>query len=156
MALPGMDGGALQKELLDRETPVVVVFLTGRGSVPDAVDAMRLGAVDFLCKPIRRVALLTALETATERLAGLMDRRRRTSPISRLSEREREVLQNLATGAPSKVIAHRLGISARTVEMHRAHICEKLGVPTAAAIALGCEAGLIRISGKGAEPRLAS
>lgn len=67
--------------------------------------------------------------------------------------RGREVLQSLASGAPSKVIAHRLGISARTVEMHRANICEKLGVPTAAAIAIGCNAGLIHIYGEGAEPR---
>ena len=148
MALPGMDGSSLHAELCDRETPVEVLFLTGQASIPLAVDAMRRGAVDFLCKPIRRADLLAALDRAAERLTALLNKRRRTQVISRLSERERQVLQNLATGAPSKVIAHRLGISARTVEMHRAHICDKLGMPTAAAIALGCEAGLVEFSNK--------
>lgn len=147
MALPGMDGFALHDELSRRHAPVSIVFLTGRGNVPLAVDAMRRGAVDFLCKPIRRADLLSALDRAAERQAALIDNRRRTDAISRLTDRERQVLQNLATGAPSKVIAHRLGISARTVEMHRAHICEKLGVPTAAAVALGCAAGLVTSSG---------
>lgn len=148
MALPGMDGSSLHTRLCERQTPVEVVFLTGQASVPAAVDAIRRGAVDFLCKPIRRADLLTALGRAAERLTALLDKRRRTGAISRLSERERQVLQNLTTGAPSKVIAHRLGISARTVEMHRAHICEKLGMPTAAAIALGCEAGLFDFSNR--------
>ncbi|MBU1326091.1 MAG: response regulator [Alphaproteobacteria bacterium] len=143
MALPGMDGAALQAELTDRQVAMVIVFLTGQGNIALAVDAMRRGAVDFLCKPLRRADLLTALDRATDQLSDLLDQRRRTGAISRLSDREREVLRNLATGAPSKVIAHRLGISSRTVEMHRAHICEKLGVPTAAAIALGCAAGLV-------------
>ncbi|RZJ42834.1 MAG: response regulator transcription factor, partial [Brevundimonas sp.] len=133
MALPGMDGAALHAELSDRQSAVEVVFLTGQGNVPLAVEAMRRGAVDFLCKPIRRADLLAVLDRAVERLADLLEKRRRTQAISRLSERERQVLQNLATGAPSKVIAHKLGISARTVEMHRAHICDKLGMPTAAA-----------------------
>ena len=147
MGLPGMDGSTLHKELATRGLPLVVVFLTGQGDVPDAVDAMRRGAVDFLCKPVRRTALFSALERASERLGTVLDERRRGDAISQLSAREREVLQSLASGAPSKVIAHRLGISPRTVEMHRARICEKLGVPTAAAIAIGCEAGLIRPSG---------
>ncbi|MGQ3069326.1 MAG: response regulator transcription factor [Brevundimonas sp.] len=143
MKLPGMDGAALHAELSNRQAPVVVVFLTGQGNVPLAVDAMRRGAVDFLCKPLRRADLVSALGRAADRLNVLLEKRRRAGVISRLSDREREVLRNLATGAPSKVIAHRLGISPRTVEMHRAHICEKLGVPIAAAIALGCAAGLV-------------
>jgi two-component system, LuxR family, response regulator FixJ len=143
VGLPGMDGAALQAELSARDALVTVVFLTGQNSVPLAVDAMRRGAVDFLCKPMRRAALYRALDRAVERLDGQIEDRRRADALSRLSDRERQVLQNLATGAPSKVIAHRLGISARTVEMHRAHICEKLGVPTAAAVALGCLGGLI-------------
>lgn len=143
MALPGMDGAALHAELSDRQVPMVIVFLTGQGNVPLAVDAMRRGAIDFLCKPLRRADLLSALDRAAGRLTTLLEERRRAGVMSRLSVREREVLQNLATGAPSKVIGHRLGISPRTVEMHRAHISEKLGVPTAAAIALGCAAGLI-------------
>lgn len=143
VALPGMDGAELQAELGRKNAPLAVVFLTGQGNVPLAVDAMRRGAVDFLCKPIRRADLFSALDRAVERLTVLLERRRSSDAISRLSERERQVLQNLATGAPSKVIAHRLGISARTVEMHRAHICGKLGLPTAAAVALGCAAGLV-------------
>lgn len=143
MKLPGMDGAALHAELSNRQAPVAVLFLTGQGNVPLAVDAMRRGAVDFLSKPLRRADLLSALGRAADRLNVLLEKRRRAGVISRLSDREREVLRNLATGAPSKVIAHRLGISPRTVEMHRAHICEKLGVPTAAAIALGCAAGLV-------------
>ncbi|WGM30703.1 response regulator [Brevundimonas sp. NIBR11] len=146
MALPGMDGSALHAKLCTRAIPVEVVFLTGQASIPLAVEAMRRGAVDFLSKPIRRADLVASLDRAVERLTALLEKRRRTEAISRLSDRERQVLQNLATGAPSKVIAHRLGISARTVEMHRAHICDKLGMPTTAAIALGCEAGLVGFS----------
>ena len=142
VGLPGMDGAALHAELSARNALVAVVFLTGQNSVPLAVDAMRRGAVDFLCKPMRRAALYGALDRAAERLAAQIEDRRRADALSRLSDRERQVLQNLATGAPSKVIAHRLGISARTVEMHRAHICEKLGMPTAAAVALACMGGL--------------
>jgi FixJ family two-component response regulator len=146
LAMPGMDGSTLHSELLARDAPMTVVFLTGAGGVTEAVDAMRRGAVDFLCKPIRRAELLASMERAVDRQTRLMATRRRRTDVARLTERERQVLQGLAAGAPSKIIAHHLGISSRTVEMHRARICDKLRAPTMGAIAIACEAGLIDVS----------
>jgi two-component system, LuxR family, response regulator FixJ len=143
--LPGMSGCALHAELTHRNVPMTVVFLTGRGGVPHAVDAMRRGAVDFLCKPMRRVELLFAVENAAARLDVVLEKQGRLQLLSCLTDREREVLQGMATGAPSKVIAYQLEISPRTVEMHRARICRKLGVPAAAAVALACDTGLVTL-----------
>lgn len=144
LAMPGMDGVAVHTALIDREAPIAVVFLTGRGGISEAVDAMRRGAADFLSKPIRRADLLTAVQGAGERLERLLREQRNRRSLARLSERERQVLQGLAMGSLSKVIAHELGISLRTVEMHRARICEKLGVSTTAAVAMASEAGYFR------------
>ncbi|MFN3352166.1 MAG: response regulator transcription factor [Brevundimonas sp.] len=146
IGLPGMDGQTLHARLVETGAPVAVIFLTGRGEVRQAVDAMRRGAVDFLCKPVRRAELLAAFDRAVVALARLIETRDCRTRLARLTERELEILRNLATGAPSKCIAHELGISARTVEMHRARICAKLGVPTAAAVALACEVGLVHFA----------
>lgn len=146
IAMPGMDGHAVHHEIVERHCDIAVVFLTGSGAPMDAVDALHRGAADYVCKPFRRVQLVKALSRARERLNGLLEaraRRERNARLGLLSERQVQVLQALAAGKASKVIAYELGISVRTVEMHRGHICEKLQTNTAGALLQAFDAGWI-------------
>jgi two-component system, LuxR family, response regulator FixJ len=131
LQMPGMDG----LELLDRlgelgiELPVIVV--TGHGDVPTAVRAMKAGAVDFIEKPIDETQLFAAIDAAlAEKKFAVRDRvvAGATERMALLSPRERQVLEAIAVGRPSKLIAYDLGISVRTVEVHRAHMLDRLGV----------------------------
>lgn len=144
LCMPGHDGLAVQRILAAHSTPFCVVFLSGAGGIPDAVEAMRNGAVDFLRKPFRREALHAALaraERALDILVAERERRRRLDVLDQLTPREMEVLQTLAQGHQTKMVAHQLNISARTVEMHRANIIDKLGVPITGALLMAHEAG---------------
>lgn len=146
VAMPGMDGHAVHTALIERQSRMAVVFLTGMGGAPEAVNALHRGAADYLCKPFRRAALLLALERAKQRMADMDQdrvRRERRERLARLSPRELEVLGGIGEGKLSKRIAHELGISPRTVEMHRANICEKLQTNTAGALSLAAGAGVI-------------
>lgn len=147
LVMPGRDGLSVQKEIVRSGLPLSVVFLSGAGQLPDAVEAMRHGAVDFLGKPFRRDALYAALARAETNLAQLAterDRRNRLQVLSRLSPREVEVLQAIAAGLQTKTIAYQLDISCRTVEMHRGNITTKLGAPLTGALLLAQEAGLLK------------
>lgn len=144
LGLPGMDGHAVHQQIVTSGRDMAVVFLTGSGAAADAVEALHRGAADYLCKPFRRAQLSSALERAGKRLNVLLEERERQARSERLStltDREAEVLQALAAGKPSKVIAHELGISVRTVEMHRAHICDKLQTNTVGALRYAFDAG---------------
>lgn len=146
IAMPDMDGHAVHEAILERGADMAVVFLTGQGAAPDVVSAFHRGAADYVCKPFRRAELTAALDRAESRLAEMLRervRRAHRERLARLSPRELEVLSRIGQGERSKVIAHELGLSARTVEMHRAHICDKLGTNTAGAVLLAAEAGLI-------------
>lgn len=124
--MPEMDGLALQREINRTPPGLPVVIMTGHGDIPLAVQAMKDGAVEFLEKPFDRATLLSALERAFER-TGKPARASGTSEPNRpLTEREREVLELLVQGHQNKVVAHQLGISTRTVEVHRGRIMEKL------------------------------
>ena len=116
--------------LLDVRMPVIV--LTGHGDISVAVRAMKAGAVDFIEKPFEKATLFNAIEAAFERLrdqAGRAERGQEASiTIASLTTREREVLAGLAQGLPNKTIAFDLGISPRTVEVHRANVMSKLNV----------------------------
>ena len=129
--MPGMDGLTLMEELSKRGVVVPVVVVTGHADVPLAVRAMRAGAVDFLEKPYTEERLLEAVEKALTADTQASQRRVETSKavsqVATLSPREREVLQALVDGKANKVIAHDLGISPRTVEVHRANLMDKLG-----------------------------
>ena len=107
-----------------------VIFITGHGTVPLAIAAMKAGAFDFIEKPLREDALIESIERALHRNdAAYEERLERATLQARaalLTPREREVFELVAAGEPNKVIARRLGISFRTVELHRAHIIEKL------------------------------
>lgn len=146
LGLPEMDGHSVHERIVERDRDMAVVFLTGSGAAADAVHAMHRGAADYVCKPFRRAELAKALERANERLQELIEarsRRVRNERLACLTDREVQVLQALAAGKPSKIIAHELGISVRTVEMHRANICSKLRTNTAGAMLLAFEAGWI-------------
>jgi two-component system, LuxR family, response regulator FixJ len=129
--LPGMDGLELQARLTALGVRLPVILMTGQADVPTAVRAMKAGAVDFIEKPFDEERLLTAVELALA-VIGQAERKREAAEaaqrIGKLSPRERQVLDGLVAGRPNKVIAHDLGISVRTVEVHRARMLERLGI----------------------------
>jgi two-component system response regulator FixJ len=131
LRMPDMDGLQLQSRLLELEIPLPVVVMTGQGDVPSAVSAMKLGAVDFIEKPYSDHVLIVAVEAALAR-AGRPSRSREAEQaaerIAQLSPRERQVLDALVAGHSNKVIAFDLGLSVRTVEVHRARMLTRLGV----------------------------
>lgn len=147
LRLPDIDGLEVQERLATLDTDHAVVLLTGVGEVPEAVSAMRAGAVDFLRKPYRRENLLQAIERASTHLAEKQAHRARQAergPLPALSARELEVLCKLADGKASKVVAFELGLSVRTIDMHRARIIKRLDVPNiSAALVKAKEARLI-------------
>ncbi|MGU3495202.1 response regulator FixJ [Xanthobacteraceae bacterium A53D] len=128
--MPGMSGVELLKELQDRGATLSVVVMTGHGDVPLAVEAMKLGAADFLEKPFDDHAMLTAVKACMQRSqqAGREDDTRREAArrIEVLSQRERQVLECLVAGLANKTIAYDLGISPRTVEVYRANVMTKM------------------------------
>jgi two-component system response regulator FixJ len=130
--MPGMDGLEVQQALRDRGIALPVVIMTGHGDVTLAVQAMKAGAVDFIEKPFEKSVLLEAIERAFERLARSRAAKERANDaqvrLQALTPREREVLDGLAQGLPNKTIAYDLGISPRTVEIHRANLMTKLDV----------------------------
>ncbi len=130
--MPEMDGLEVQAELTQRGITAPVVIVTGHGDIAIAVRAMKAGAVDFIEKPFQKDVLLTAIELALDRLTLAGDRAARTAEaraiLGALTERERQVLEGLAQGLPNKAIAYDLGISPRTVEVHRANLMTKLHV----------------------------
>ncbi|MDJ0921594.1 MAG: response regulator [Henriciella sp.] len=128
--MPEMDGLAVQRVLKERGVNMPVVILTGHGDVPVAVEAMKGGAIEFLEKPYEKRALIGAIENGFEQLDNQSsDERRATEARARLNTltpRELEVLECLVDGQTNKAIADTLSISPRTVEIHRAHMMEKL------------------------------
>lgn len=134
--MPRMSGLELQEKLKEQNSLLPIVFITGHGDIPMAVDAMRRGALDFIRKPFREQNVLDRINEALDLEAGqrriLGDREEVLSKISRLSDREREVFELVAEGQMNKSIAQDLGISERTVEVHRAQVMKKLDVRTLA------------------------
>ena len=130
--MPGMDGIEVQKALKDKGVGLPVIIMTGHGDVSLAVQAMKAGAVDFIEKPFEKAVMLSAIEHGVERLKRSAANRDladdATVRLQVLTPREREVLEGLAKGLPNKTIAYDLGISPRTVEIHRANLMTKLGV----------------------------
>jgi two-component system, LuxR family, response regulator FixJ len=128
--MPGMSGLDLQQELNARGALVPIIFMTGHGDVPMAVEALQQGAMDFLQKPFRDQDLLDRIHRAIERdRAGrelLGNRERIRARIDSLTPREREVLKLITDGKANKVIAAELQLSQRTVEIHRGHVMEKM------------------------------
>jgi two-component system response regulator FixJ len=141
------EGLAVLADLLKRQPGWPVVGLSGRGDLPLAVEAMKLGALDFLEKPVSAARLAAALAPAWTALARAMEageaKRIAGERLARLTRRELDISLGLFSGRSNKAIAHDLGISVRTVEMHRAHVMAKLGVRSLAeAAVLATQAGL--------------
>jgi len=134
LRMPGRDGLWLQQEMIERRLTIPVVILTGHGDIPATVRAVKAGAVDFLTKPVKGEALLAAIRSAFERAADLERQfdefRAAASVLDHLTARERDVIVLVAQGRSNKEIARALGISHRTVEIHKAHVMHKSGART--------------------------
>jgi FixJ family two-component response regulator len=140
----GMTGLELQDKLVERKSPLPVVFITGHGDVPMAVTTMKKGAMDFIQKPFQEEALVSLVERMLEQaraaFAGHQQSASRDALLAKLTTRETQVLERIVAGRLNKQIADDLGISIKTVEAHRANIMEKLNANTVAdllKIALG-------------------
>lgn len=145
--MPEMDGIEVQQALKDRGVLLPVIIMTGHGDVNVAVQAMKAGAVDFIEKPFEKSVLLSALDEGFARLdqAGRSKARSDEARVrlEALTGRERDVLQGLVRGHPNKTIAYDLGISPRTVEIHRANLMTKLDVASLSeALRIAFAAGL--------------
>jgi FixJ family two-component response regulator len=134
--MPGMSGLELQDELNRRGVVLPVIFITGHGDVPMAVEAMQRGAFDFLQKPFRDDDLAERIRRALARdrelRVAIGEKSQVQARLARLTPRERQVLELVAAGKPNKVMAAELGVSQRTVEIHRAHVMKKMGASSLA------------------------
>jgi FixJ family two-component response regulator len=140
----GMPGLELQNRLIEARSPLPIVFITGHGDVPMAVDTMKKGAMDFIQKPFKEDQLVTLVERMLNHASGSFADYQiavsRDALMARLTLRESQVLERIVAGRLNKQIADDLGISIKTVEAHRANIMEKLNANTVAdllKIALG-------------------
>jgi len=127
LKMPGMSGLVLLHEMRARKIELPAVFVTGHGDIAAAVEAMKAGAVDFLEKPFSSTAILEAIESALGRSGAASDPAAVQEGLKSLTARERDVLEHLTTGMSSREIGERLGISARTVDVHRGNLLAKLG-----------------------------
>jgi FixJ family two-component response regulator len=130
--MPGLNGIDFQKALIEQRREEQLVFITGHGDIPMCAEAMKAGAVDFLPKPFKRKELLESIERAIARSA---ERRQRASEksqaralIEKLTPREFQVMQLVATGMLNKQVGAELGMAEKTVKTHRAHVMQKLGI----------------------------
>ncbi|MEC5212533.1 FixJ family two-component response regulator [Polaromonas sp. CG_9.5] len=132
----GMTGLELQDRLIERKSPLPIVFITGHGDVPMAVDTMKKGAMDFIQKPFQEDALVNLvdrmLSQAREAFSDHQQSASRDALLAKLTSREAQVLERIVAGRLNKQIADDLGISIKTVEAHRANIMEKLNANTVA------------------------
>ncbi|MEK6668194.1 MAG: response regulator transcription factor [Aquabacterium commune] len=145
--MDGMSGLELQDKLLERKSPLPIVFITGHGDVPMAVNTMKKGAMDFIEKPFKEDALVALVERMLDEARSAFSQSQETASrealLSRLTTREAQVLERIVAGRLNKQIADDLGISIKTVEAHRANVMEKLNANTVAdllKIALGANA----------------
>jgi FixJ family two-component response regulator len=156
---PDSSGLDVLRQIGERRPAWPVVALSACADVALAVEAMKLGALDFLEKPISAVGLAAALAPAWRTLEISVEesevRRAAQERVARLTPREVDISMALLGGWPNKTVAHEFGISVRTVEMHRAHIMAKLGVKNLAeAAVLATQAGLVRSNAQSSRPRI--
>ena len=133
--MTGMSGLALQKRLIELGIVLPLIFITGHGDIDMAVEAIKLGAVDFIQKPYHEQSLLDSINAAMDQDAGKKQQSQKAQEFNQhngeLTHREREVMEKLLKGWTNKKIGKTLGISPRTVEVHRQHIFEKFDVHSA-------------------------
>jgi two-component system response regulator FixJ len=142
--LPDIDGLRLQRQLIEKNNTLPIIFMTGHGSIPMSVQAMKDGAIDFLPKPFKTKDLLSAIVKALERdthnVQEESQKKKINALIDALTPREKEVLRWVITGKLNKQIAHALGTTEKTIKVHRSRIKEKLCV--------GSVAELVRLAEK--------
>jgi len=130
--MTGMSGMELQAELPQRGIDLAIIFITGYGDVEMSVKAVKAGAIDFLEKPFSNGNLLSSIKEAFSRMDGRKKQRELTDKLRKchasLTEREQEVLKHVAAGKSNRDIAELLGLSSRTIEVHRSKIMMKMGV----------------------------
>jgi len=130
LRMPDLDGVELLRKLKETGASIPAIVITGHGDVPMAVAAMKAGAVDFIEKPVEDEVLIEAIKRAASQLevhvAPVEDAATLRARAETLSDRERQVMTAVVAGLPNKTIAHDLGISPRTVEVHRANIMSKM------------------------------
>jgi len=136
LSMPRMNGLAVQRELVTRGTERPIIFLSGRGTVPASVEAMKAGAVDFLPKPLKGDELLSAIKVAEERdlvrLQRAAERKAAGKLIDKLTPREKEVMELVVQGHLNKNIAALIGTTEKTVKAHRGRVMHKIGVRSVA------------------------
>lgn len=129
--MPGMNGLELQDHLLEQKDPLPIIFITGHGDIPMAVEAMKKGAIDFIRKPFRDQELLDSIQDAlawdAENREHHADLEAVRAHAGTLTPREQEVFERVAEGQANKVVAIDLDISERTVEIHRSQVMQKMG-----------------------------
>ena len=129
--MPGMDGIELHEALLKRNILLPIIFLTGHGDIPMSVQAIKAGAVDFLTKPVTREKLLISIRAAIQKSERLLSENANHQEallhLASITDRERDVMLLAVQGHPNKHIARQLGISHRTVEIHKSKIMQKTG-----------------------------
>jgi two-component system response regulator FixJ len=159
--MPEVSGIDLLRRVRELGLPLPVIVITGHGDVPLAVEAMKLGAADFLEKPFDDDAMLAAVRNALS--SGVENSERNAERIeindklAALSNRERQVLEGLVSGHANKIIAYNLGISPRTVEIYRANVMTKMNAGSLSELVrMALVAGLLEQSGKPAEPKPSS
>jgi FixJ family two-component response regulator len=143
--MPGLNGIDFQKALIEHDRREQLIFITGHGDIPMCAEAMKAGAVDFLPKPFKPKELLESVERALTRSA---EQRQRESEknhalglIERLTPREYEVMQLVATGMLNKQVGAELGMAEKTVKTHRAHVMQKLGITSVAELMVVLQKG---------------
>ena len=143
--MPGLNGIDFQKVLIEHGQQEQLIFITGHGNVPMCAEAMKAGAVDFLPKPFKHKELLESVERA---LTRSVEQRRRASEknharglLDRLTPREYEVMQLVATGMLNKQVGAELGMAEKTVKTHRAHMMQKLGITSIAELMVVLQKG---------------
>jgi RNA polymerase sigma factor (sigma-70 family) len=147
--MPGMSGLELQELLASREISIPIIIITGHGDVPMAVQAMKAGAVDFIEKPFNDQVLLDRIQFCLlEETKQRQDKENKAQLIERIEQltpREREVLEGVVAGKLNKVIADELGISIKTVEIHRSRVMEKMSAGSLAELVAMCiQAGIYK------------
>lgn len=142
-AMPDMTGAELQQRLNTLESPLAVVFLTGNGDIPMSVRAIKLGAVDFLTKPVKDEELLAAIRLGLKKSSEMVHQKEELKELrtrhAALTGREREVMAGVVQGLPNKQIAGLLEIVEQTVKVHRSRVMQKMGATSLAELVIYAE-----------------
>ena len=142
-SMPGMSGMELQQQLVQTDSPLAIVFITGNGDIPMSVRAIKAGAIDFLTKPVKDNELLAVIRTALEKSHSMLEAKAEIKEWrqrhAELSVREKEVLLHVVKGLPNKLIASNLGVVEQTIKVHRGRVMSKMGVDSLAQLVLMTE-----------------